>query len=149
MVKQEKINDSWRAAICYNARSVAGLLREALEELKFEYTREKSEKNFTRLVVIIPMPQLSYVFQFKVHKPSEFIINTYDVSPTHSGEVHFIELMNLTENNLNDARRVLKLLAEKLPRKPWKIFWAERFRYAIMAPEYLEAKSAWYSMGIS
>ena len=149
MAKTKKIKDTWCAAICYNARSIAGLLRESLEELAYEYTREKSEKNFTRLVVIVPMPQLSYVFQFRVSKPSEFIINTYDVRPTHSGEVHFIELQGLNEDNLGDARKVLTLLTEKLPRKPWKIFWAERLRYGILTPEYLEAKSAWYRMGIS
>jgi len=149
MSKPKKVKEHWRAAICYNARSVAGLLRESLDELGFEYTREKSEKNFTRLVVIVPMPQLSYVFQFKLTKPSEFIINTYDVRPTHSGEVHFVELQNLNSDNLKDAQAVLTRLAEKMPRKPWKFFWTERFRYAILAPEYLESKSAWYSMGIS
>jgi hypothetical protein len=149
MPRKKKVRDSWRAAICYNARSIAGLLRESLDELKFDYTRDKSEKHFTRLVVIVPLPQLSYVFQFKVNKPSEFIINTYDVRPTHSGEVHFIELQGLNEDNLNDARAVLKQMVEKLPRKPWKFFWAERLRYGIIMPEYMEAKSTWYSMGIS
>lgn len=149
MAKAKKIQSSWRAAICYNARSVAGLLRESLDELKFEYTREKSEKHFTRLVVVMPWPQNAYVFQFKISKPSEFIINTYDIRPTHSGEVHFIELNKLNERNIGDAQQVLKHMVSRMPRKPWKIFWAERLKYAILAPEYMEAKSAWYSMGIS
>jgi hypothetical protein len=149
MAKPKKIKSSWRAAICYNARSVALLLRETLEEMKFEFTREKSEKNFTRMLVIMPMPQFAYVFQFKISKPSEFIINTYDVRPTHSGEVHYIELQKLNEENIKDARLVLRHLVGKLPRKPWKIFMAERLQYGLLAPEYIQAKSAWYSMGIS
>ena len=146
---EKKIPGSWRAAICFNARSVAGLLRESLDELKYKYEREKSEKHFTRFVVIMPWPQNAYVFQFRITKPSEFIINTYDLRPTHSGEVHFIEITKLNESNISDARKVLRHMVAKMPRKPWKIFWAERMRYAIMAPEYMEAKSAWYSMGIS
>lgn len=148
MGKPKKIKPNWRAAICYNARSVAALLRETLDELNFEYTREKSEKNFTRLAVVIPMPQLAYVFQFRVIKPHEFIINTYDTRPTHSGEVHFIELDDLNEQNMDSARSVLRGLVAKMPRKPWKIFMGERFRYGFLAPEYLDAKSSWYSMGI-
>ena len=149
MARTKKLKDEWRAAVCINARSIALLIRETLDELGFKYTREKSHKSFTRMAVIVPMPQFAYVFQFKINNPSEFIINTYDTRPTHSGEVHFLELQNLTENNLEDAKKVLLHFAEKLPRKPWKFYFSERFRYGFMAPEYIEAKSAWYSMGIS
>ena len=149
MVKKQKIRDTWRAAVCFNARSVATILRESLDELEFGYTREKTEKHFTRLVVVVPWPQFAYVFQFKIKNPSEFIINTYDTRPTHSGEVHFIEVNDINEKNIKDVKIVLKHFADKLPRKPWRFFLSERFRYGFLAPEYVEAKSAWYSMGIS
>jgi hypothetical protein len=148
MARSKKIKDTWQAAVCFNARSIAGLLRESLEELEFEFTREKTERHFTRLLIVMPVPQYAYVFQFKVTKPSQFIINTFDLRPTHAGEVHYIEIQKLNKNNLKDVKTVLKHLADKLPRKPWKIFMAERLRYGLLAPEYLEAKSAWYSMGI-
>jgi hypothetical protein len=149
MAKRKKVKDSWHAAVCYNARSVAALIRESLEELDYDYTRDKGEKASTRVVVVVPLPEFSYVFKFRVSRPASFIINTYDVRPTHSGEVHIIEVQDITEENLEDVQRLLKHFAEKLPRKPWKFFWAERLRYGIIQTEYLEAKSAWYSMGVS
>jgi hypothetical protein len=149
MAKRKKVKDSWHAAVCYNARSVASLIRESLEDLDYNYTRDKGEKGTTRLVVVVPIPEFSYVFKFIVSGPTKFIINTYDVRPTHSGEVHIIEVQDITEDNLEDVQRLLKHFAEKLPRKPWKFFWSERLRYGIIQTEYLEAKSAWYSMGVS
>ena len=78
-------DDEWRAAICYDARAVAKLLREALDDLGYKYTRDKSQKHYSKLMLVIPLPQFAYVFQFIVKSPSSFIINTYDTKPTPSG----------------------------------------------------------------
>ncbi|MCK5560158.1 MAG: hypothetical protein KAJ51_06175 [Thermoplasmata archaeon] len=147
--KSKPLKNRWESAICFDARTVAKLLRSVLDELEFEFTRDKTEKPFTRLMMVVPLPRFAYAFQFKVKKPSEFIINTYDTKPTPSGVLHFIEVQNIDEGNLQYVQRVLQTLASHMPRKPWKFFWAERWRYALIGPEYLRAKGAWKKMGVT
>lgn len=143
------LETEWRSAICYNAQSVAKILRELLDALEFKFTREKSQKHFTKLMMILPMPRFAYVFRFIVSSPSKFVINTYDIQPTSSGELHFIEVQGITNDNLADVQKVLDSLASALPRKPWDFFWSERFRYALLASEYRKAKKAWNKMGVT
>jgi hypothetical protein len=145
---KKKLKSRWHSAVCYNSKSMAKVSRETLDQLGYSYERERTYKPYSKLMVVIPMPKFSYVFQFKVTKPSEFIINIYDTRPTHSGELHMLEILEISERNLNYVKKYLSGLANNLPRKPWKFFWAERFRYAIAATEYLRAKSAWREMGI-
>lgn len=146
--KPKKIKSEWHSAICYNAKSMAKIARETLIDLGYQFDRERSYKAYSKLMIILPLPRFSYIFQFKVNAPAEFIINFYDTRPTHSGELHLIEILNITPENLRYIKGFLKALAKNLSRKPWKFFWSERFRYAIAAPEYLRAKKAWRSMGV-
>ena len=145
---KKKVKSQWHSAVCYNSKSIAKVTRETLDQLGFSYDRERTYKPYSKLMVVLPIPKFSYVFQFNVKKPKEFIINVYDTRPTHSGELHLLEILDISEKNLNFVKKYLKSLANNLPRKPWKFFWGERFRYAIAAPEYLRAKSAWREMGV-
>jgi hypothetical protein len=144
-----KVKDHWVAAVCYDAQSMAKLLRETLEELNFKFEREKIDKHYSRTMIVIPLPQFAYVFRFRVTSPSKFIIDLYDTKPTHSGILHFVDVQDIAEGNLSDVKTVLKGLAAKLPRKPWQFFWAERFKYAFLAPEYVRAKRQWGEMGVT
>jgi hypothetical protein len=100
-------------------------------------------------MVVIPLPESAYVYRFKVTAPTEFIMDTYDTRPTHSGILHFIEVHDINQYNLDDVRKVLRHLASKLPRKPWQFFWSERFKTGLMFPEYLRAKRLWSEMGVT
>jgi hypothetical protein len=146
--KKKKFKSEWHSAVCYNSKSMAKVTRETLQELNYSFTRERSYKPYSKLMVVFPLPRFSYVFQFKVEAPASFIINIYDTNPTHSGELHLIEILDITPENQDYIKKYLKALANNIPRKPWKFFWAERFRYAIAAPEYLRAKKAWREMGV-
>ena len=146
--KKNSIKPEWESAVCYNAKSMAKVTRETLEELGYSFERERGYKPYSKLMVVIPLPKFSYVFQFKVTAPEQFIINLYDTAPSHSGRLHFLEIREITPENLGAVKKFLKCLAANLPRKPWKFFWSERIKYAIAAPEYLRAKKAWRKMGI-
>jgi hypothetical protein len=146
--KKKPVKDTWEVAVYLDAISTAKLLRAALGELNFKFSRDKTEKPFTSLMVVVPMPRFAYAFQFKIEEPSEFVINIYDTKPTPSGILHLIEVRDINEDNLNDVRKVLKQLASKMPRKPWKFYWSERFKYALAAPEYVRAKKKWNRMGV-
>ena len=145
---KKKFKSEWTSAVCYNSKSMAKITRETLEQLDYTFERERSYKPYSKLMVILPLPRFSYAFQFRIKAPAEFIINLYDTRPTHSGELHILELQDLTPENLEHAKKFLKSLADNLPRKPWKFFWSERFRYALAGPEYLRAKKAWRKMGV-
>ena len=144
----KKFKSEWKSAVCYNSKNMAKIARETLDELGFEYERERSYKSYSKLMIVLPLPKFSYIFQFKISEPAQFIVNIYDTKPTHSGELHFLELIEITPDNLTHVKRFLGGLVEHMPRKPWKFFWSERLRYAVAAPEYLRAKKAWRKMGI-
>ncbi len=147
-MEKKKLKTNWHSAVCYNSKSMAKITRETLEELGYIFERNRSYKSYSKLMIILPLPKFSYVFQFNVTAPEKFIINFYDTKPTHSGELHLMEIQNITPNNIKYVKEFLKALSNNLPRKPWKFFWSERFRYAIAAPEYLKAKKAWRKMGV-
>ena len=134
--------------ISFNARSTSTILRKVLEELKFKFERETTQKHYTRLMVVMPMPKFAYAFRFVVKKPSEFIMDLYDAKMTHSGIMHFIEIDDVNRENINDIRKVLNGLVKKLPRKPWKFTLGQRFQYAFLAPEIVTAKRKWRKLGI-
>jgi 8-oxo-dGTP pyrophosphatase MutT (NUDIX family) len=144
-----EIEDVWVASVCYDAKSIAAVLREVLEELGFVFSREKSEKHYTKVMLVVPLPRFAYVFRFRITKPSEFTIDLYDTYPTHGGVLHFIAVSGITESNMKDVRRVVQRVAAKLPRKPWKFFWGERLRSGILIPEYLKSRRAWNRMGVT
>jgi hypothetical protein len=77
------------------------------------------------------------------------VINLYDTKPTHSGELHLMEIEEVNHDNREYISQFLIKLVEHMPRQPWRFFWTERFRYAIAAPEYLKAKRAWREMGLN
>lgn len=146
--KKSKFKSEWHSAVCYNSKSMATVTRETFEQLGYTFERERSYKHYSKLMVVFPLPRFSYVFQFKVKKPAEFIVNIYDTKPTHSGELHLLEILEITPENKQYVKEYLKTLVDNLPRKPWKFFWSERFRYAFAAPEYLRAKKSWLEMGV-
>jgi hypothetical protein len=145
---KKKFKSEWHAAACYDSKSMATIARETLNKLDFTFERDRTYKPYSKLMIVMPLPKFSYVFQFQVSKPAKFIINFYDTNPTHSGVLHLIEIMDITPENLVHIKKFLKYFAKNLPRKPWKFFWVERFRYAFAAPEYLRAKKAWHEMGV-
>ena len=145
---KKKFRSEWHSAVCFNAKSMAKVTRETLDQLAYTYERDRTYKPYSKLMVVLPLPQASYVFQFKVSVPAKFTINIYDTKPTHSGDLHLLEVLDITPDNLIHVKKYLKTLTDNLSRKPWQFFWGERFRYALAAPEYLKAKKAWKTMGI-
>lgn len=140
--------DSWKSITYLGAVDLSKAARNALDRLGYTYVRERSEKAYDKLVVVMPMIQRAYVFQFKILKPEPFIINVFDTKPTPSADLHHIELEGLNKQSGPHARMFLKELAKDLPDKPWKVPMKQKFRYAIMAPEYMRARDQWNAMGV-
>jgi len=144
----KKYPETWTATLCSDARSNATMLRESLEELDYTFQRDKEDKHYTRIMVVIPMPQFAYVFKFMISEPADFEVLLYDSKPTHSGTLHHIEIKYISKKNIKAIKKLLKKFTLKLPRKPYKFLLSERLKLGLLAPEYLTSRNKWRMMGI-
>ncbi|MEA3558979.1 MAG: hypothetical protein U9R75_06970 [Candidatus Thermoplasmatota archaeon] len=140
--------EKWRASVCYNSASIAKKVRETLDELGWEYERDRSIHSYARLWIVISLPSVTYVFQFFIRTGNGFVINAYDERPTHAGELHFIEIKGITKKNAKDVRKFLQLFARSLPQKPYNFHWKERFRAGFLNREHIIAKRKWGQWGV-
>jgi hypothetical protein len=143
-----KFEYKWKSPISFSSEGLAKLLREILKELDFKFKRDKVEKHYDRFFVVMPMLRFAYSFRFIVEEPSEFTVDLYDTQPTHSSVMPFIEIDSVTNENIEDIRKILNLMVEKLPREPWKFTKGQRIMHGALMPEFRKAKSAWKKIGV-
>lgn len=143
-----RIPEKWSSAISTPSKVNAKLVRETLDELKCDYVRDKEDRHYTRVMVVMPMPQFAYVFKFLVNGPEKFEVHLYDTKPNHSGVLHFIEIRNINSSNIKLIKKFLKKLTKKIGTPPYKFDWYERIRTGIFYLEYIQAKNRWAQMGI-
>jgi hypothetical protein len=139
---------TWRAAVCYDAPSISKVVRETLDDLGWEYDRDRSIHSFSRLWIAISMPAVSYVFQFLVRAPVEVVINVYEEKPSHAADLHFIEIKGITKKNAPLVRKFLQNLSSSLPKKPYRFHWTERFRAGFLNRHHINARREWGKWGI-
>lgn len=137
----------WRSPVSFDARSMAKVIREVLDQRGYAYTRERGEKPYSKFMIVMPMPKFAYVYRFRVQEPFELVIETYDTKPTHSGLMPFLEIKDITDQSMESVRELLRDVRDSLPREPWRFTLAQRFQYALLATEYRQARKAWQRMG--
>jgi len=137
----------WSSPISYDSSSVADIIREVLVELGYEFTRDTGQKHYSKLMVIAPLPKFAYVRRFIVTSPSEFVMDTYDTRPSHSGIIPYLDIKGVTDENKDDIRAVLQGIVDRLPRKPWKFTFAQRLAYALLSSRWRKARKAWAAFG--
>ncbi len=143
-----KFEYKWVSPISFNSESCAKLLREVLEELDYKFKRDTVEKYYDKFFVIMPLFRFAYAFRFIIEKPSEFIVDLYDTQPTHSSVMPIIEIDSVNDENIEDIRKMLKLMAGKLPREPWKFTLRQRLMHGALMPEFRRARKAWEKIGV-
>jgi hypothetical protein len=139
---------TWRAPVCFDAPSISRVARETLDDLGWDYDRDRSIHSFSRLWVFISMPAVSYVFQFLVRDPVEIVINVYEEKPSHAAELHFLEIKGITKKNAPKVRKFLQKFASSLPKKPYNFHWTERFKAGFLNRHHMNAKRDWGKWGI-
>jgi len=140
--------EKFSAAIWPEVDELSYLVRTTLKELGYKFTREESQKEFSKVVFVVPMPKFAYVYVFQVHEPADIRIKVFNKAPTASGIVHMLEIEDLNVDNISCSKKFIRALASKMSRKPWKFSMMDRFRYGFAAPEYVRAKSKWKKMGV-
>jgi hypothetical protein len=138
----------WISPVSFGSESLAKIMREILEELEYEFKRDRVEKFYDKIYMMVPLFRFAYAFRFKIEKPSEFIVDLYDTQPTHSSVIPYIEIDPVNDDNLEDIQKMLQLMVEKLPREPWKFTVSQRFMHGAIMPEFRKAKKAWEKIGV-
>ncbi|MEM2869089.1 MAG: hypothetical protein QW379_01520 [Thermoplasmata archaeon] len=154
MVKKRKKKSKceilhWSSAISFNAQSTASVLRKLLNEMGLSFRRERSEKPYSQLYAIVPIPKFAYVFRFIITAQPPLVIDLYDIHPSTSGALSFIEIPELNDENIDLARNILRQLAKSLPRSPWEFTWLQRIQHGLLNPDILKARNNWRALGIS
>jgi len=139
----------WRSAISFSAQSTATLLRTILEGLGAKFRRTRSERSYSQLYAVLPFPRVAYVFRFEITMPCELVIDLYDTYPATSGALTFMEIPELNDENIGDARRILRELAARLPRPPWKFTAVQRVQHGLLEPDILRSRKNWRTIGIA
>jgi hypothetical protein len=140
--------EKWRAAVCYDSPSITKIARKTLDSMGWEYDRDRALHHFSRLMVIIAIPSNSYVFRFKVNYPVDLIIDIYDERPTHSGDIHFLEVDGITRKNARFVREFLQDFSKNLPKKPYEFFMVERFKAGFLNRHHMSARRQWSRWGV-
>jgi hypothetical protein len=140
---------SWKSAISFSAQSTATVLRTTLEELGIRFTRQKSERSYSQLYAVIPFPRMAYVFRFKVAELHELVIDLYDTYPGTSGALAFIEIPDVNDGNIDTAREILRALASRTPRPPWKFTAAQRVQHGLLDLDVIRARRNWRAIGVA
>lgn len=144
----EKYPRKFRAAVWMEVDELSSLCRGVLEELGFKFSRSTGKREFSRIMFVVPLPRYAYVYIFTITEPVPMEIKFYSEAPTSSGVVHFVEIVDIDRENVSTARKLLKRMADKMDRKPWKFSFLQRFRYGLLAPEFVSARSRWRRMGV-
>jgi hypothetical protein len=138
---------SWRSAISFSAQSTATVLRKTLEELGVRFIRQKSERSYSQLYAVVPFPRVAYVFRFRVAGPHELVIDLYDTYPGTSGALAFMEIPDVNDGTIDTAREILRALASRTPRPPWKFTAAQRLQHGLLDLEVIRARRNWRAIG--
>jgi hypothetical protein len=139
----------WKSALSFSARSTSALLRTVLLDLGISFKRQKSERSYAQLYAVVPLPRVAYVFRFRITEPYELVIDLYDTYPGTSGALSFIEIPSINDDNIHGARKILRALASRTPRPPWKFTVAQRVQHGLLYPDIIRARRNWQAIGVA
>jgi hypothetical protein len=138
---------SWESPMANKVTDIAIALREAMEELGWEFTRDRSERIYSRFSVILPMAKVAYVFRFKVSHPLPDVkIDTWEMRMTHKGDISFMSVIDYRFEDLDIIHQLLSEMIKRLPRRPWDFPLGQRMETGLALPEWGNARRMWQQM---
>jgi len=146
-VRIEAQRRTWETPMSNRVTDVAVALREALDELGWEYARERGERMYSRFSVVIPMAKVAYVFRFRVTSPLDDVkLNAWEMRMGHKGDVTFLSVDDYRYEDLDLVHKLLEELVERLPRRPWDFPLGQRLETGLALPEWGNARRMWQRM---
>jgi 8-oxo-dGTP pyrophosphatase MutT (NUDIX family) len=138
---------TWETPMANDVIHVAVALREAMEELGWRFSREETERLYSRFSVLLPWPKVAYVFRFRVLEPLEDVtFDTWEMRLTHRGDISFLKVDDYLYEDVGLVQRLLRELVERLPRRPWDFPLGQRLEAGLVIPEWGQAKRMWQRM---
>jgi len=137
----------WTSPVTFDAKSLSVLLRDSLDEVGYTYSRRQSDKLYSQLMVVMPLPKTAYVYRFVLKKPVKVWIDLYDTKPSHAGILTHMDIQGFTEAKAPKLKKLFDALIKKLSRPPWKFAASQKFQHGLLIPEWGRAKKAWRRLG--
>jgi hypothetical protein len=139
--------DLWSSPVCFDAKSLSQLLREALDALDYKYERKQADKLYQQMMVLFPLPKTAYIYRFELKKPIKVWIDLYDTRPSHAGIIPYMDIQGLTDDKIPPLKMLFDELLKKLSRPPWEFTIGQKFQHGLLIPEWGKAKRAWRHFG--
>ena len=137
----------WETPMSNKVTHVAVALRESMEELGWQFERERSERIYSRFSIILPMPKVAYVFRFRVNDPlDDVVFDIWEMRMTHRGDISFLSIDDYKYQDLGRLQRLLRELVDRSPRRPWDFPLGQRFEAGLWIPEWGESRKMWQRM---
>ncbi|UCC93417.1 MAG: hypothetical protein JSW25_01760 [Thermoplasmata archaeon] len=138
---------TWESPMANSVTEVAVALRESMEALGWEFTREKGEKMYSRFTVVLPLAKIAYVFRFRVTEPLDDVrFDTWEFRFTHKGDITFIAVDDYRFEDLDLVHQLLSEMVSRLPRRPWDFPLGQRMEAGLALPEWGKARRMWQQM---
>jgi hypothetical protein len=138
--------DNWTSPICFESQSASARMRETLEDLGCTFKRTRASKQYHQIMVMMPLPRVSYVYRFRLMKPIQLIIDFYDTKPTHAGILPYMDIRGITEQKMVIINKILDEFMERLPRKPWHFTMGQKLQHGYLS-DWRKSKKAWRELG--
>lgn len=146
-VRIEAQRRRWESPMSNKVTDVAVALRESMEELGWEFAREKGERMYSRFSVILPMAKVAYIFRFRVTDPLDgATFDVWEYRFTHKGDITFIAVEDYRYEDLDHVHQLLDELVSRLPRRPWDFPLGQRMEAGLALPEWGNARRMWQQM---
>jgi hypothetical protein len=146
-VHLEAEKKTWETPTANSVTHVAVALRESMEELGWDFLRERSERAYSRFAIIMPMLKVAYVFRFRVLDPLDNVLfDTWETRQTHRGDISYLSVIDYTYQDLGRVHELLNELVERLPRRPWDFPVGQRMEAGLFIPEWGKARRMWQQM---
>jgi hypothetical protein len=138
---------TWESPMANAVTDVAVALRESMEALGWEFTRERSERIYSRLTVVVPLARVAYVFRFRVTDPLDDVrFDTWEFRFSHKGDITYLSVDGYRFEDLDLVHQLLSELVERLPRRPWDFPLGQRMEAGLAIPEWGNARRLWQEM---
>ena len=138
---------TWETPMSNKVTQIAVALREAMEEMGWTFTRERTEMPYSRFSVIMPMLKVAYVFRFRVSEPLDDVtFDTWEIRMTHQGDISYLKVDDYTYQDLGYVHALLHELVDRLPLWPWHFPLGQRMEAGLAIPEWNKAKVMWQQM---
>ena len=124
--------------VCFESKSTATTFRKLLDELDYKYTRRNTNRNYTKVAIVIALERTALVHRYEIEE-KKIIVDIWEEIP-NSGKITYLEIRG---GNVDEQKLILREFSNKLPRKPWEYTLGQKLRNGWFSQGIYGAKRTW------